>query len=138
MRQEAMRRGADIRDVFGDQATGSNYAMRSKILYLTPRDLRLFSSPQQMVANSILLNLKKIWTGAAKGGLYSFQTEWLRGFQEGGPAQNNVVTIYAFDKQDREIELFIGTEPHASGKLSQADINRIFFSLRPVDSSLTK
>jgi len=138
MRQEAMRRGADIRDVFGDQATGSNYAMHSKILYLTPRDLRLFSAPQQMVANSILLSLKKIWTGTAKGDLYSFQTEWVRGFQEGSPARNNVVTIDAFDEQDHEIEFLIGTEPHASGKFSQADINRILFSLRPMDSSLTK
>jgi hypothetical protein len=138
MKQEARKRGADIRDVFGDQVAGSNYAMRSKILYLTPRDLRLFSPPRQMVANSILLSLKKIYTGAAKGRLYSFQTEWVRGFQEGDTARNNVVTIYAFDEQDREIVVFVGTEPNTGSKPTQADINRILYSLRPVPPSLTK
>ncbi|HVB08149.1 MAG TPA: hypothetical protein VNF00_04310 [Candidatus Acidoferrales bacterium] len=138
MKQDAARRGTDIKDVFGSQPTSSNYALRSKILYLTPRDLRLFSSPRQMAANSVLLTLKEVWTATAKGGLYSFQTKWLRGFQEGSPARNNPVTIYAFDEQDREIDLSMGTEPNANSRLSQADINRVLYSLRPISPSPAK
>ena len=135
MKQDAARRGTDIEDVFGSQPTSSNYALRSRILYLTPRDLRLFSWPRQMVATSVLLTLKGVWTATAKGGLYSFQTKWLRGFQEGSPARNNPVTIYAFDEQDREIDLSMGTEPQANSRLSQADINRVLYSLRPISPS---
>ncbi|HVB35833.1 MAG TPA: hypothetical protein VND42_01235 [Candidatus Acidoferrales bacterium] len=138
MKLQARKRGTDIKDVFGDQPTSSNYALRSKILYLTPRDLRLLSSPRQMAANSTLLTLKGVWTAAAKGGLYSFQTKWLRGFQEGSPARNNPVTIYAFDEQDREIDLSMGTEPQANSRLSQADINCVLYSLRPISSSPSK
>jgi len=42
MKHEAEKRGVDIRNVFGDETTHSNYALRSKVLSLTPRDLRRF------------------------------------------------------------------------------------------------
>jgi hypothetical protein len=135
MKQEAVKQGRDIRDVFGDEATRSNYALQSKILNLTPRDLRLFATRQEMVGNSILLIMKKIWTGRIKGGLYSFQTEWLRGFQEGGVPKDRAVVIEAFDAQDQKIELFIGSEQGKDNVLSQADINRILYSLRPASVS---
>jgi hypothetical protein len=138
MKQEATRRGADIRNVFGDEATSSNYALRSKILYVTPRDLRLFSSRREMVANSIFLILKRVWTTNAKSGMYSFQTEAFRGFQVGSPTKTNAVQIYAFDAQDREINLIIGAEPKANNKPSQAEINRIVYSLRIIPFSSTK
>jgi len=135
MKHEAEKRGADIRNVFGEEATRSNYALRSKILSLTPRDLRLFSSRQEMVANSVFLILKGIETRHYRGGLFSFQTEWLRGFQEGDPALDNMVIVEAFDSQDHKIELYIGYEPTAESKPSQTDINQILLSLRPVSPS---
>jgi|ERR1700733_5770842 hypothetical protein len=138
MKQASRNGGTDLKNVFGDQPMSSNYALRSKILYLTPRDLRLFSTPREMVANSVLLNLKGIWTTTAKSGLYSFQTDWVRGFQEGSPTLNNLVTIAAFDAQDREVMLYIGAEPRAANRPSQAAINRILYSLRPAASSPTK
>jgi hypothetical protein len=130
MKQEAAKKGRDVRNVFGDQATRSNYAMRSKILYLTPKDLSLFSSRQEMVTNSVLLLLKPVHAGIVKGGLYSFQTEWLRGFQEGSPAKDLMTIIDGFDDQDHEVELWVGSEK-GTNKPSQADINRILYSLRP-------
>jgi hypothetical protein len=129
MKLEAAKRGEDIGNVFGDETTRSNYSLRSKILSLTPRDLRLFSSRQEMVANSVLLIVKKIETNRFRGGLFSFQTEWFRGFQEGDPAIDDVVIVEAFDSQDQKIELFIGSAP--KNKLSQTDINQILLSLRP-------
>jgi len=138
MKQARRNGGTDVKNVFGEQTMNSNYALRSKILYLTPRDLRLFSTRREMVANSVLLTLKGIWTTTAKSGLYSFQTDWVRGFQEGSPTQDNTVSISAFDAQDREIMLYIGAEPRAANKPSQAAINRILYSLRPVASSPTK
>jgi hypothetical protein len=131
MKQEAAKRGKDVRDVFGDEATRSNYALRSKVLSLTPRDLGLFSSRREMVANSVLLIFKEIETNRFRGGLFSFQTEWFRGFQKGDPALDDVVMVEAFDSQDHKIELIIGSQPAAGSKLSQTDINQILLSLRP-------
>jgi hypothetical protein len=131
MKHEAAKRGEDIRNVFGDETTRSNYSLRSKILSLTPRDLRLFSSRQEMVANSLLLMVKEIETHRFRGGLFSFQTEWFRGFQEGDPAIDDPVIVAAFDSQDQKIELFIGSAPTAKSKPSQTDINQILLSLRP-------
>jgi len=135
MKREAEKRGEDIRSVFGDEATRTNYALRSKILSLTPGDLRLVSSRQQMVADSVLLFLKKTEIATLKGGLFSFQTKQFHGFQEGGPTQDDTVTIEAFDSQDQKLKLLISLERGAASRPSQADINHILVSLHPVAPS---
>lgn len=123
---------AGLRRLFGDEATRSNYALRSKILNLTPRDLQLSFSRQKMVSSSILLTLKPIWTGSLQGGLYSFQTDSLRGFQQGDPTRDRTVIIDAFDAHDHEIELSIGRARGASQDVRQSELNRIIYSLRPI------
>lgn len=130
--QKGTKNEAAVRNIFPDEATRSNYALCSTILYLTPSDLRLFSSRREMVSNSVLLMLKPAWAHAKKGGLYSFHTEWLRGFQEGDPTHDKNVVIDAFDAQDHEIELSIGSGQSAKHNFTQSDVNRILFSLRPV------
>lgn len=134
MKQAAAQRGADLKNVFGDEATRTNYALRSKILYLTPRDLRWSWSRGEMAGNSVLLMMKQIWLPRTTGGLYSFQTKWFHGFQSGDPAKAGVVVIYAFDAEDQEVQLFIGSEPRSKNKPSQDDINRILYSLHPVST----
>jgi len=134
MKQGERKQGLTVEDIFGDKATSSNYAFRSKILYLTPKDLRLSFSRQEMAANSGLILLKLPHAGLAKGGEYSFQTEWLRGFQDGDPAIDTMTIINCFDAQDREIEIWVGST-EGKKKPSQADVNRIIYSLRPATAS---
>ncbi len=122
---------AGLKYVFGEETTRSNYALRSKILNLTPRDLQLSFSRRKMVSSSILLMLKPMSTGTSRAGLYSFRTEWLRGFQQGDPTRDKTVTIEAFDSQDHEIELSIGRALGASQDVTQSEVNRIIYSLRP-------
>jgi hypothetical protein len=124
-----------LKRLFGEETTRSNYALRSKILNLTPRDLHLSLSRQKMVSSSVLLMLKPRWTGTLQGGLYSFQTEWLRGFQQGGPTRDKTVTIDAFDAHDHEIELSVGCAQGASQNVTQSELNRIIYSLRPILAS---
>jgi hypothetical protein len=131
MKREAAKRGTNLRDMFGDEATRSNYALYSKILSLTPRELQFSFSRQEMVGNSILITLKYVDTGLTRGGLFSFQTEWLRGFQKGDPAVDKVVIVEGFDKRDQKIQIFIGSETTAGNRTSQAEINQILRSLRP-------
>lgn len=138
MRQAAARRGENLTSVLGEEATSSRYGLLTKIWSLTPGDLRLFSPRQQMVTNSIFLEMKKTWMERVKGGVYSFQTSWLRGVQEGDPLLDGTVIIKAFDTQDRKIELLIGSEQGANDRPSQDDINRILCSLRPTATSPAK
>ena len=135
---EGTKNEAALKRLFGEEATRSNYALRSKILNLTPRDLHLSFSRQKMVSSSVLLALKPMWAGAPQNGLYSFQTKWLRGFQEGNPTRDKTVTIDAFDAYDREIELSIGRAPGASQNVTQPELNRIIYSLRPSLASQTE
>jgi len=138
MKQEATKRGIELRSVFGEEATRSRYALRSKILNLTPGDLHLFSPRQEMVGNSVFLIMKKIWLARSKGGLYSFETNWVRGFQVGSPARDDMVIIEAFDAKDHEIEVWIGSENGTNYRPSQADINRILYSVCPAPTSQAK
>jgi hypothetical protein len=131
LRQGIVTRGQTLKNVFGDEATRSRFAFRSTTLNLTPRDLRLFSSRQEIATNSTLLMIKEVWVNNSRHGPYSFQTAWFRGFQYGSPAQDDGVTIEAFDAEDHEIEIMVGWGLRISPRPSQADINRIIFSLRP-------
>jgi hypothetical protein len=127
-----------LKRIFGEEATRSNYALCSRILNLTPRDLHLSFSRQEMVSSSILLMLKPMWAGTLHRGLYSFQTEWLRGFQQGNPTRDKTVTIEGFDALDREIELSVGRTQGASQDVTQSEVNRIIYSLRPILASQTE
>jgi len=137
MQEEEAKRGAVVRFNFGGELIDSDYALLSRTLYLTPRDLRLSWSRREMAGNSVLLTIKGIDVVHMRNGLYSFQTDWLRGFQYGNPTHDRVVNIDAFDEQGRKIWILIGTKPD-SPKLSQAEINRILYSLRIDSSSLEK
>jgi len=138
MEQADGEHGARIKNIFGEDTMRSNYALRSRILNLTPGDLRLSFSWREMASNSTLLMLKPMWSLQSKDGLYSFETNFLRGFQEGDPARDNMVVIDAFDAQDREIELWIGSQRGTAVRPSQADIDGIVWSVRPAATLQTK
>jgi hypothetical protein len=129
------QRGAARDPVFGEGTVRSDYELISRTLNVTPADLRIFSSRQKMVGNSVLLRIKRIDLPRIKHGVYSFQTNSFRGFQKGDPLQDATVIIKAFDAQDHKIQLWIGAKPDASPKLTQADINRILYSLGPVSTA---
>jgi hypothetical protein len=138
LKGETAEQAAALQTVLGAEATRSNYAFLSSILTVTPGDLRVFSSRHKMVANSGLLSMKQIEISKVKGRVYSFETDAIRGFQKGDPLQDVTVTIEAFDAQDHKIELLIGAKPDASPKLTQADINRILYSFRPITTTQVK
>ena len=129
MKEAAVKRKANIKDVFGDQATRSNYDMRAYMLNLTPNDLRWFSSRQEMVRNSILLIIKNAESETLKDGILSFQTQRFRGFQEGVPGKSRIIVVELFDMNDRSLSMWIaGPKDH----FTQDDVGHIIDSVRPV------
>jgi len=128
---EASKRGENIEDLFGREATGSDYALRSKELNLRPSDLRFFASRQEIVANFLFLTIKDGESQRFKNGLYSFETHWMRGFQEGNLSRDRGVLIDAYDREDRRLMLVVAAKPGPSC-FAQSDLNQIISSLRPV------
>ncbi|MBI2682030.1 MAG: hypothetical protein HYX26_02225 [Acidobacteriales bacterium] len=126
----AQYRGTSLEDLFGPEVTRSNFAFQSAVLNTTPADVGLFSSRQKMVRNSIFLVFKSVVV-KSKGGLYKFQTQWVQGFQIGDPERDATVTLIAFDARDNQIEIHIGSDKKSAHRYTQADVNRVIFSLRP-------
>jgi hypothetical protein len=133
MRQAGATKGqqSDLEAIFGTETLRSDYALRSRIFNLTPADLRLFFRPRELAGNSSMLMLKSVETQRFKNGLYSFQTRWMRGFQEGDITRDRGVVVEAYDVQDRQIMLIIGNKKGKSC-FTQTQINRIISTLKPV------
>ena len=130
-KQAVAKQGADLKQLWGDDATRSGFALYSTILNMTPTDLHLISSRREMARNSMFLLMKSIWLGTTKGGLYSFETGRFHGFQIGSPAQDRMTIIYAFDAKGTEMEMYIGSVQGANSRPTQVDINQILYSIRP-------
>lgn len=96
--------------------------------------MRLFALPSQMAGNSALLMLKGVEGQRFKNGLYSFDSQSMRGFQEGNIALDRSVVVEAFDHQDHLLTLVVGAKPGKSC-FGQSELNHIIFSLRPVPAS---
>lgn len=134
LQEGASKNGHEIQDVFGKGATRSSYALRSKILNLTPGDLHLFSSRLETVGNSLLLLIKGAELQRFKNGLYSFATPWMHGFQDGDLTRDRGVLVEAFDNRDRRLTLVVAAKPGKSC-FGQPELNHIIFSLRPIPAA---
>jgi len=137
MKMEFAKRGVDLRKLFNDEVISSNYALCSKILYMAPGDLRLFSSRHEMAVNQILFDLKAAEIIYAANGMYSFQTEAFHGFELRSPLKTSAIHIIAYDSADREVTLIIRAQTISYRRPSQAEVNRILFSLRTAPVSST-
>ena len=125
----------DFAATFGEDATTSNYAMYSKIVTLTPGDVNPSLSKDRILGYSALLVSKKGEAPFFASGLYSFKTEWVRGYQEGDSLETDEIVIDAYDARDREVRVSVYAGPRLVSWPTQADINRIIFSLRPASAS---
>jgi hypothetical protein len=124
-----------VSDTMGNAVISSNYAFRSKVLFLTPRDVHFFPSLRTRIAvNEFFMNSKQLLEvgPAGRTGMFTFQTDAIRGFQIGNPAQSTLVEIYAFSKQDREITIGVRQDHGPKSEFTQAKINRVLYSLRPI------
>ena len=138
LREASPKQVNDLTKVFGEEATQSRYAFASKMWNVTPADLRLFSTRQEIVNSSVFLLMKNVYIKRIKGGLYSFETSSLRGIQQGDPVKDDVVIVDTFDLHDQKLEFWVGSQRGAAFKPSQEDIDRILYSLRPTPRAQTE
>jgi len=113
----------------------TGYTFRSKILNVTPAELHWFSSRQHMASGSTYIAIKSLDARYLKGGVYSFQTPWFRGFQIGSPSSSaspdEPVMIEFYGPEDLKIRMIISSH-HAASKPSQSDLSQTISTLQPV------
>jgi len=124
--------GNALRVLFGPRAPISNYELLKAILSTTPQDVSPLTGTNDLFRNSMLLTLKLSELPNGVSYLYSIETPSFRGFQKGDPLHDKkVIILDLFNRQDHELELWVGRQQETSATITQADINRIVQTLHP-------
>jgi hypothetical protein len=124
-----------LASVYGAKAIQSNYDFDQAVVNSTPSQLSYVLPRRKEVRAAVLLMLKPIEMIDSETGFYSFETQNLRGFQNGNPAEAKNVIVKAFDVQDRQFEFVFGNRSYPDSGLTQADINLILHTLRPAPAA---
>ncbi|HUJ31292.1 MAG TPA: hypothetical protein VLY23_08435 [Candidatus Acidoferrum sp.] len=70
-------------------------------------------------------------------GVFSFQSNGLRGFQFGDPSRDHLVSLDFFDADDREFRFFLSMRKDSSMRFAQPELNRIIQTIRPTSAPST-
>jgi hypothetical protein len=119
--------------LFGDQTVQSGYAFQRAALDATPGQIGLLTPRWRAARTIFLLVLKSVFVGAYSGGsgVLLVQTKDFRGFQYGDPAGHpSAIEVDLFGSKNRLH--FVFPDKKDSGGISQAEINRVVQSVRPV------
>ncbi len=123
----------NLENMLGKEATQSNHGYYKAVFSATPDDYSISSPFQRLMGLRLLLTMKDALAETAASGLYSFETQHMRGFQLGHPAKDQAVTIFAFDSSDRYLTLYITAQEGTGGHVTQDQINCIIQSIRPAE-----
>jgi hypothetical protein len=122
--------------IYGTTATRSEYDFEQAVAIATPTQLTYFMPRVKEVRTCIfVLFFKQLEIVNAETGFYSFQTERLRGFQNGDPRKAKSVTVKAFDGNDNQFEFIFSNRQGLTGSITQTDINMVLQTLRPAPAS---
>lgn len=124
-----------LASVYGARAMQSDYDFYRAVANATPSQLSYVLPRRKEVRAAVFLMLKPIEMIDSETGFYSFETQNLRGFQNGNPAKAKNVIVKAFDIQDRQFEFDFGSRSYPDSGLTQADINLILHTLRPAPAA---
>lgn len=125
----------ELASVYGAQTIQSDFDFDQALANTTPSQLSYVLPGKKEVRAGVLLMLKPIMMVDAETGFYSFETEHLRGFQNGNPTKAKTVIVEAFDASDRQFEFAFGSRSYPKGDLTQADINKVLQTLRSAPAS---
>jgi hypothetical protein len=132
--QKAVRTDAKkLENVFGQRAMSSGYDWMSAELATTPSQIHWWDRTGN-ARTAVLLGLKESEVLRSPV-IYKVENDEVRGFQIGQPGPAPVrVTLELFDVNNRRYEIIIGTR-YGEQVVTQADINSIIASFRPIPHS---
>jgi len=120
--------------VFGTNLFPDNYALYSEVYGASPAAISPFMSRDRAVRVSTLLQWKLSFGSEGAKTIYTFETGNNRGLQFGDPGRDHTVIVRLFDSHDQQMRLLFTSKSAQAGLISQADINCVIDSLRPVSS----
>ena len=118
---------------FGSEVLRSDYDWTNAELEATSADLHFWHRRHNVRAAAFLG--EKEAEVAERQAIYRINSGELKGFQIGDPSRDWRVTLELFDSQDRQYKLEFMTQNKGAANLTQADINAIVASLRPIPHS---
>jgi len=131
--------GTSISTIFGPEATKSNYNFHKTMLDLTPSKVTPWMNQRDAVQSSVLLMFKAISSVGGNTGIFVAEANNWKGFQFDDPARNpKQITLELYDDQDRHVEVIFCPGRESAAAISQADVNRVIWTLAPADTLLSK
>lgn len=131
--------GTSISAVFGPEATKSNYNFHKTMLELTPSRMTPWMNQRDAIRTSMLLMIKAISSVGGNTGIFNVDANGWRGFQFDDPTKKpKSVTLELYDLQDHHVEVIFRPGKDAVTTISQADINRVLWTLTPADPTTSK
>jgi hypothetical protein len=123
-----------LRQLFGPEATRTNYAFHKTLLEETPARLSPWMSRREALRSSFLLTFKIVSSVGGETGLFNVAAHDWEGFQFDDPAkQPTRVTLELYDSQDRHVEIIFLWKKNEGVDVTQADLNRVLQTLKPGD-----
>lgn len=111
-----------INFMFGDKLDSTQYDLFSYMLNVTPYSISLSDSKSEAIGKMMMLVYKGV-VSLGDNKIYSFETPYLKGFQNGDPSPSSSFNV--FDNHGRFYSLFI--------RGTQAEIDYILSSIRPTE-----
>jgi hypothetical protein len=128
------REAKAIRNLFGTRALSSNYDLMAAEL-ATPAESSWRDSLLEGKRRAILLTLKSVEMNDSNA-VYGISANELHGFQFGNPAVAPFeVSLVLFDRNDRRYEISLGRKEKNAPFVTQAEVNAIVASIRPIPHS---
>ncbi|MGB8411191.1 MAG: hypothetical protein WCE23_00040 [Candidatus Binatus sp.] len=123
----------ELNRLYGDATVPSGYFLNRAVLEATPGDIGLLTPRGAAARTIVLLLIKSIQVSANEGesGIFLIETKDFHGFQYGNPA-SRPPQIEADLFADKVHLHFVFPERKHAGFISQAEINRVIQSVRPV------
>jgi hypothetical protein len=122
--------------MWGEKTLESNFTLTKAMLETSPVEMSVFAPRAKVLGLGILLVLKPIPATGGETGIFAFNTSAVRGFQMGDPEKRpKYISVTAFDMGDHKLELTFGIQKGATGQITQAEVNRVLQTVRPVSKS---
>jgi len=124
-----------FRQMYGDEALQSDYALHRIMLDTTPGRITPFISKKDAVSRATLLVMKGISAPrGAESGIFAVKAGEFTGFQYGRPPSPSVGLSVELFADSGSLDFIFGQKANGSTVTSQPDINRILQTLQRATS----
>jgi hypothetical protein len=111
----------------------TNYALTAAAMDAKPEQVKWWKTRGQNAKYAILLLMKSSFQDECHGAIYAIDSGEIRGFQQGNPSvAPYCVKLDLFDGADHHFQFKIDEYPERGPVITQAEVNAMVASLRPM------